>query len=533
MIVLGLHKDPWHNTGAAVIKINEESREVVMLSEERIDRKKDSRAFPQKATEACMEYFGIKSVNEIDLVVLDHIANKDWQIDEFKTPCRKDTFLNQIDEGKIRVIDHHLSHACSTYYSSGFKDSAILIVDGRGSSAETQSLYEAKNGTVKLVDKTQKIGIGLLYSAVTQAIGFGLLQEGKTMGLAPYGEHINDAIFNFNGKFEGISTDYSSICVEGKYSLKGYSPAQFETESQRARAAFEVQDECEKAMLHLARYAKQKTGSNHLCISGGVGLNSVANYKILSAGIFDDVFINPACSDTGIPLGNALWGAHMELGLEYRQELVSPYTGPRYQQSNYAQAAAFARENGCEITEGADVLDIFAQMLAENKIGSICSGRSEMGPRALGNRSIVMSPLLAENKDILNSRVKHREAFRPFAPVALEEIASEYFEIDRPSPYMLLVPRVRIEKREIIPAVTHVDGTGRLQTVAPQSETIYRRILERFYKLTGVPVLLNTSFNVNNEPIVETPDDAVKCFLSTDIDFLLLGDNILVRKIRR
>lgn len=531
MIVLGLHKDPWHNTGAAIVKIGDKGREIVMLSEERLDRKKDSRSFPQRSAEACMEYFGISNFDDIDLVVLDHIVTTDWKNDEFKTPCKKDTFLNQIDEKKIRVIDHHLSHACSTYYASGFKDSAILIVDGRGSSAETQSLYEAKDGVVRLIEKTQNIGIGLLYSAVTQAIGFGLLQEGKTMGLAPYGEHVKERIFDFGGKFNGISTDYSSVCVEGKYDLKGYDSSKFQTQDQKARAAYEVQHECEQAMLYLAKYAKEKTGMSHLCISGGVGLNSVANYKILSAGIFEDVFINPACSDTGIPLGNALWGAHVELGSKYQQDLISPYMGPIYDEASYRRAANIAREQGCEIIEDAKVLDTFSQMLAENKIGSICSGRSEMGPRALGNRSIVMSPLLAKNKDILNSRVKHREAFRPFAPVALEEHTAEYFEIDRPSPYMLLVPYVRMEKRSVIPAVTHADGTGRLQTVSEQSETIYRRVLERFYKLTGVPVLLNTSFNVNKEPIVETPDDAVRCFLSTDIDFLLLGEKILIKKV--
>lgn len=530
MIILGLHKDPWHNTGAAIVKVDGGVRKIVMVSEERFDRVKDSRSFPRLSIEACMHDFDVKDIGEFDLVVLDYIVSKDWRNDRFKKPCEIDTLLEKVDPEKIRVIDHHLSHACSVYYSSGFKDSAILVVDGRGSSAETQSLYVARKGEVKLVERTEKIGIGLLYAAVTQAIGFGLLQEGKTMGLAPYGANVQDRIFNFGGRYEGISTDYSAICVEGSYELRGIDPEKIKSFDQKARAAYEVQLECEQAMLHLAKYAREETGLNHLCISGGVGLNSVANYQILSSGIFKDVFINPACSDTGIPLGNALWGCHMEKGNAYRYGLISPYTGPSYTEESYKVAAARTRDHGCEILQGRDVIKEFAKLLTQNKIGSICWGRSEMGPRALGNRSIVMSPTRSENKDILNSRVKHREAFRPFAPVVLEERVTEYFEIDRPSPYMLFVPYVKKHMRSKIPAVTHADGTGRLQTVSSNSETIFRKILEYFYEMTDIPVLLNTSFNVNKEPIVESPEDAVRCFLSTDIDFLLLGNEVLVKK---
>lgn len=530
MIVLGLHKDPWHNTGAAIVKIEGGKRRVVMVSEERFDRVKDSRAFPSRSVEACMHDFGVKNIGEFDLVVLDYIVSTDWRNDQHKKPCEKDTILDNVDPERIKVIDHHLAHACSTYYSSGFEEAAILIVDGRGSSAETQSLYVARNGKVSLVERTDKIGIGLLYAAVTQAIGFGLLQEGKTMGLAPYGADVQEKIFDFCGKYEGIATDYSSICVEGSYELKGFGTERIATFEQKARAAYEVQMECERAMLHLARYARETTGLKHLCISGGVGLNSVANYQILSSGIFEDVFINPACSDTGIPLGNALWGVHMEKGYRYQRELISPYVGPSYAAETYDIAAKSAIAHGCEIVKGADITQEFARLLTQNKIGSVCWGKSEMGPRALGNRSIVMSPTRPENKDILNSRVKHREAFRPFAPVVMEEYVTGYFEIDRPSPYMLFVPYVKEHVRSKIPAVTHVDGTGRLQTVAPDSETIFRKILEHFYVMTHVPVLLNTSFNVNREPIVESPQDAVRCFLSTDIDFLLLGNELLVKK---
>lgn len=535
MIVLGLHKDPWHNSGAAMIRENGSGVRFANLAEERCNREKDSRKFPILSTQACMKELGVTSIHDVDLVMMDYIMTPDWRNDQYRRPCDTDNFLAEIDSEKIHMVNHHLAHASTVFYSSGFESAAVLIVDGRGSKKETQSLFRATPDGIELIESTDKIGIGLLYAAVTNAIGFGLLQEGKTMGLAPYGADIRKQIFTFPRAYKGIVTDYSSVCVEDSYEM-GAPHEPILTFEDKARGAFEIQQECESALLHLARYAFERTGSKYLCLSGGVALNSVANYKILRAGIFKDIFINPAASDTGIPLGAALHGYHQIGKRPKNYAQISPYLGPNYDEERIRNAIEAFRgatynpeafQGFKLVSEGA--LDRAADLLAANKIVGCLHGRSEMGPRALGNRSILMSPLVAENKDVLNSQVKHREAFRPFAPAILEEFTEQYFEIDRTCPFMLLVPTVIDDKRKVIPAVTHVDGTGRLQTVNKEFNPHFYRIIEEFYKRTGVPVLLNTSFNVAREPIVETPEDAIRCFLGTGIDALLIGEYLLLK----
>lgn len=527
MKVLGLHKDPWHNSGASVICKEGNRIEFINLSEERCNREKDSRKFPLLSTEACMKEAGIEDYSEFDLVVLDYLINgNDFKKDYFNTICSQSNFLDNVSPSRIHIINHHLAHAYNVFYSSGFQKSAVLIVDGRGSDKETQSLYIAdKKEGINLLEKTSTIGIGLLYAAITHKIGFGLLQEGKTMGLAPYGAKVKKKFFEFPQLYNGIVTDYSSVCIEDSYEMSVNHPP-IETFEDKARAAFEVQQECESAMIHLATYAKERTGVDSLCISGGVGLNSVANYKILQSRIFKDVFINPAASDTGISLGAALYGFHNVLKQDSDYSGISPYLGPSY--TDQEIRTAIKKFNGFSLIE-ADAFSSAAEMISQNKILGFFHGRSEMGPRALGNRSIIMSPLIAENKDVLNARVKFREAFRPFAPATLAEYAHEYFLIDRESPYMLFVPLVKEDKINKIPAVTHVDGTGRLQTVTREFNGKFYDIIKSFYEKTGVPVLLNTSFNVAGEPIVETPEEAIKCFLGTDIDALLIEDYLLVK----
>ncbi len=529
MIILGLHKDPWHNTGAAIIRDDGDGPQFAFVSEERLNRKKDSRKFPYGAIKACMRQLNIKSPKEFDLVVIDHIISDNWREDTVNNKPIELSFFKEIDDEKIVVINHHLAHACSTFYSSSYDSAAVLIVDGRGSQKETQTLFQASvaKNEIKLLEKTEALGIGLLYATMTEKIGFKILQEGKTMGLAPYGENAGRKLFNFTPEFDGIKTDYSSMMVDGKHELnEQFEGVQVNNFEDKAVASFDVQSECENAMLHLAKYAKEKTGEDYLCLSGGVALNSVSNYKIQQSGLYKDIFINPACSDTGIPLGCALYGYHIHMKQPKTYTEINPYLGPEYSQEDVDNA--IEQFEGFDVSEG-DVLAQAAQMLADNKIVSVHQGRCEMGPRALGNRSILMSPLKAENKDILNHRVKHREAFRPFAPAALEEHASEYFELDVPSPYMLFVPKVKADKRELLAAVTHVDGTGRLQTLTKERNNHFYNIVEAFSKITGVPVILNTSFNVAGEPIVETPADAIRCFLGTDIDALLIGNKLLIK----
>ncbi len=531
LFVLGIHKDPWHSTGASLVSERDGKVDVVCIAEERLDRKKDSRAFPELAVAACLKHAGLASVAELDLVVVDYICHgDDWRKDFINKPCRTDVFLTEIDPAKIRVINHHLAHAAASYFSSTFSEAAILVVDGRGSDKETQSLFVGRGNEIQLRDKSTAIGIGLLYAAITQLIGFGLLQEGKTMGLAPYGSPAAagariERLLPMRGKCAGVGVDYGELCIEGSYGLR--VPIDVATPERKAQAAFEVQEECEREMLRLAAYARDSTGLENLCLGGGVGLNSVANYKILKANIFDELSINPACSDTGIALGAALWGYHALLGRPRLAAPLTPFVGPGYSEQDLQDA--MVPHGDLYRISGSASFDKAADLLARNFIVGCFQGRSEMGPRALGNRSIFMSPLKAENKDILNARVKFREPFRPFAPACMLEHVQEYFEIACPSPYMLFVPDVRPEKRDIIPAVTHVDGTGRLQTLTAELNPVFYRLASLFKQRTGVPVLLNTSFNVSGEPIVETPADAVRCFRNTNIDALLLGEHLILK----
>ena len=397
----------------------------------------------------------------------------------------------------------------------------------RQRSRETQSLFYGSGNDITLIESTDKIGIGLLYASVTDAIKSWFSPRGKTMGLAPYGGGLLDggAMFEFNGQFHGIETDYSDFCEEGSYQIKRDLPP-FDSFEAKAQGAFEVQAECERAMLHLAEHAFKVTGSKNLCISGGVGLNSVANHKIYEARLFDKVFINPAASDTGIPLGAALYGLHKIKGQEKTYGEISPYLGPTY--SVDAINTAIEMFDGYEVIRD-NAVQLACEILANNKILARFEGRSEIGPRALGHRSILMSPLQAENKDTLNAKVKFRESFRPFAPAVLEELSNEYFEIDCSCPYMLMIPKVRPEKLTVVPATTHVDGTARLQTVTKARNGAFYDLIHGFYEHTGVPVLLNTSFNIAGEPIVETPEDAIKCFSATAIDALLIEDTLLIK----
>lgn len=526
MKILGLHKDPWHNTGACVMVGDGPSPEFAFLSEERIDRVKDSRAFPAGSARACMDELGIGSVDEFDAVVMDYIVrDDDWRLDQARRPCSTENFLRGIDPSKIHMVDHHLCHAYSTFMTAPFEDAAILIVDGRGSNRQTQSLFMGRGNSIELIEMTDTIGIGLLYAAMTQHIGFDLLQEGKTMGLAPFGAAGDTSVYQFQGRFDGVITEYSEVCNDGNYSFKVDMP-RAKTFEEQALGAYAVQQECERAMLHLAAYAKKMTGAKHLCISGGVALNSVANHAVYTSGIFEDVFINPAASDTGIPLGAAFYGYHALGGLPRKAQEVTPYTGPSY--SDVRTSSAIASFNGYEVVDE-NAMERAIDLLADNKIVGRFEGRSEMGPRALGHRSLMMSPLRAENKDIMNARVKFREAFRPFAPIVMEEHANEYFVIDRPCKYMLMVPPVRPDKINVIPAVTHVDGTARVQTVTPDFNGRLYDILQAFRDRTGVPVLMNTSYNVAGEPIVETPEDAIKCFIGNNIDALFINEVLLIK----
>ena len=487
-----------------------------------------------------------RSADEVDLVVANDFLNRVYSL-RFRD--------------RVHWIGHHLSHAASTFYTSPFDSAAVLVMDGRGSAVPTQdgmrgetiTFYSAGPGGLRTL--RQQLGrvtvadvrsedpyedsVGWMYEAVSKSIGFmssrtKMGEPGKTMGLAPYGSprYVTAVAETFQlgeGSFRQ-STEQQIALRELIARELAQAGDGLGRDTVRADFAFAVQACTERVVIEMARWLHQQTGQRRLCLAGGVALNSVANFKLLEQTPFDELYIVPAAGDSGTGLGAALYGCH-EIGGYPRQvasAAFSPFLGPRYGAAAIDQAiAGYAGQLRAERPA-----DMCAQVAAELAAGAVVGwfqGRSEIGPRALGNRSILADPRPADMKDRLNAKVKHREAFRPFAPVVLADRQAEFFTSAVPACYMLLVPDVRPDKRAVIPAVTHVDGSARLQTATRELNRPLYELLSAFDRRTGVPVLLNTSFNDNNEPIVETPGDAIRCFLGTEMDLLVLGD-LVVRK---
>ncbi|MGE6575985.1 carbamoyltransferase family protein [Paenibacillus xylanexedens] len=477
-------------------------------------------------------------------------------------------FLNEVYYLKYKdrephLINHHLAHAASTYYSSNFEEAAILVMDGGGSSfllndilyGETISFYRGHGKEIteikkikgkitknpkKDLDSAFEDSLGFLYSITSECIGFisskGFAEPGKTMGLAPYGTptYIDrfGEFFSFTeeGDFRQTRQQQDQMA---EFIMNTLASSQSEQEQQQRKAdfAYAAQYYTEKIIIALCNFLYQKTKCNRLCLAGGVALNSVANYKILQHTPFKEVFVIPATGDNGTAIGAAMYGYYhiLNQSRNVSSELFNPYLGVAYD-TNTVLNSLKKYEDKIKWKEVENVYRDAARLLADGNIIGWFQGRSEIGPRALGNRSILADPRDKGMKDKINSKVKHREAFRPFAPIILEEKQSEYFSTTHPSYYMLFVPEVLQSKRDEIPAVTHVDGTGRLQTVTRQLNMELYSVVEEFYRQTGTPVLLNTSFNDNGEPIVETPEDAICCFLNTGLDMLFIHNFLISRK---
>lgn len=462
---------------------------------------------------------------------------------------------------RVVRINHHLAHAYSTFAASGYTEAAILVCDNAGSLlegarrgggrkvAETVSFFRGGPDGIDLLDRvagehavdgsseseffqpgltdnslgqfyrSASLAIGLSYTAVGG--GHPVSEDGKTMGLAPYGdERFLDDVAQLVTLEPGGGIAISAEKCEQRFAalIEG---GDFAAKAALARAAQEV---LERALVHCARSLYERTGAKYLCIAGGVGLNSVANGRILRETPFEQVFVVPAAGDNGISLGCAYYAAHELAGVPMAQlpVLENAYLGPEYSAAaeEAAISAAGLTPEPCE-----DLPSRVADLLAEGKLIGWYDGRSEFGPRALGHRSILAAPFPASVRDKLNDEVKFREWFRPFAPVVPAERAAEYFEIDQESPFMLVVAKVR--KPEAIPGVTHVDGTARLQTLRAETNPRLYAVLEHFNARTGTPVLLNTSFNVAGQPIVETPAEAVTAFVGMKLDYLVVGDRLI------
>jgi carbamoyltransferase len=462
---------------------------------------------------------------------------------------------------RMTVINHHLAHAYSAFPASGFTEAAVLVTDNSGSlvrgdktgggfrEAETITFFQAGRDGIKVIDKVvgqhyledgsgsgyyqpgvTDNSLGHFYRAASLAIGLAYLapsakypvsEDGKTMGLAPYGDkRFVDDVLDLVTLLPGGGVRIDARQVSSTFA-KLVESGSFEDKAALARAAQEV---LETALLHCARALAERTGARDLCIAGGVGLNSVANGRILRETDFERVFIVPAAGDNGISLGCAYYGLHQFGGVPFdaMPSIANAYLGPDYPASRIAGALA---EAGFSASAPDDLPSRVAGLLADGKLVGWFDGGSEFGPRALGHRSILSAPFPASVRDHLNDNVKFREWFRPYAPIIAEHRAAEHFDVSQPSPYMLIVAGVKQPAR--MPAITHVDGTARLQTIDQASNPRIFATLAAFEDLTGCPVLLNTSFNVAGQPIVETPQDAISAFAGMNLDYLVMGERLV------
>ena len=540
--ILGIQSYANHDTGASIIRYKKDKKpEYVAISEERLLRKKFPYTFPLLSIIYCMNHFNIKNINQIDFLVSDWIRVKKWLRSGPAYNYKEFDYIKEkfkFDKKKIYQISHHLAHAASTYYSSNFNSSSILIVDGNGSDVETNSYFKGTGKKIKLIDTYRYHGIGNTYSAVTKNIlNLGTGGEGKTMGLSSYGK--KDPNIKIDYKFKGIETNFSKFVLRMPRSdMLGNENKNFKTNFIKKKIkqankknimnkvyrnwAYEIQNVAEKTMIHLGKDIFKRIKSDNLCLAGGVALNCVANEKLFQKSKFKEMFIFPASSDSGVPFGLAAWGYYNLAKEKKKIAFNNAFTGSVYSSNEIVKLLSNHKIPFKNINDTG-----IAQLISNGKVIGNFNGASEYGPRALGNRSILGDARNPKMRDHINIKVKHREIFRPFAPAILEEKSKDYFDISY-SPFMLRASDCKKTKK--IPSAIHVDGTARVQTVNKKQNKKFYNIINSFYKITGVPVILNTSFNDAGEPLVETPLDAIICFLKTDIDCLVLNNFLIEKK---
>jgi len=577
MNILGINA--YHGNASAAIVCD--GRLVAAVEEERFNRVKYAAGFPAQAIRFCLKEAGL------ELKDIDHVAVPRNPYARLGTKLfyamRMPSFARErikvlakftgipealaqafdTDPAKIAAkfhrIEHHQAHLASAFFVSPFERAALLSADGLGDFAST--MWGAGEGSRMKIDGAIAFphSLGLFYSAVTQYLGFLKFgDEYKVMGLAAYGEAEQLEAFRdivrANGDGFRLGLDYFTHHRSGPEMSwaeadktptmgKMFSEAmerrlgpkrnpEEPLEQRHRNLASALQARLEEVYLGMLKKLAERTGLKAVCLAGGVAFNCVANGKIFDATGFEQVYVHPAAGDGGLAVGAAFFVWHQILGRPRSFLMDHAYWGPGYtrDQTRRAIDASGLAQNGWRVDELAEdkLMERTAAIVADGKILGWFQGRAEWGPRALGNRSIVADPRRPEMKEILNQRIKHREIFRPFAPSILAESTGKWFEKSHPSPFMTLAYSVRPEKREKIPAPTHVDGTGRLQTVTREANPRYWSLIKAFEQLTGVPVVLNTSFN-DNEPIVCRPEEALDCFQRTQMDALVLGDFLITR----
>ena len=563
----------YHDSAAALLK---DGKVISAVEEERFSRKKFDDEFPELAIDFCLKEAGISS-NQLDYVAFydKPVLKFERLLDNYIAVAPKGlfSFLDVIPKwlhkrlwikneirnylkgfsGTIIFPEHHMSHAAHTFFTSPFDEAAILSVDGVGEWT-TSSFGKAYDTTIELThDIRWPHSVGLFYSAFTYFLGFKVNEgEYKLMGLSAYGKPkyydlICDKLIDIKSdgsihlNMEYFAFTYDKVMTNQNFSeLFGIPPRKEDSKAEQIHydIAASVQLVLEDILLKMADHVYKKTGMKNLCFGGGVALNGVANNRILNDGPFENLHIPPSPGDGGSAVGCAQYSYFCYT--KNKREIMpnaeriknNIYVGPSYSND---EIKLFLDKNAIQykFLETNSLLETTAKLISEQNVVGWFQGKMEWGPRALGNRSILADPRTKEMKDILNEKIKHRESFRPFAPSILEEFTSDYFEFasgrfSEILPYMLLVARVK--KPDKIPAVTHVDGTGRLQTVSRNINPLYYDLINKFFKITNVPVVVNTSMNVRGEPIVNTPQHALNMLTKTDMDYLVIGNYIIQRQ---
>jgi len=559
----------YHDSAAAILK---DGHVVAAVEEERFSRKKFDDGFPRMAIDWCLKEAGITPEQINSVAFYDKPVLKfERLLDNYiaVAPRGLYSFLNVIPkwlhkrlwikeeikkhmrgyQGNIIFPEHHMSHAAHTFFTSPFDEAAILTVDGVGEWS-TSSFGSAENTSIKLTNDIRwPHSIGMFYSAFTYFLGFKVNEgEYKLMGLSAYGKPKyydlilneildvkNDGSLHLNLKYFAFT--YDKVMTNQKFAELFGIPRR-EEDAKAEQIHYDIgasaQKVLEDIMLKMVNHVHKKTGMKNLCLGGGVALNGVANYRILKEGPFESVHIPPSPGDGGSAVGCAqyLYYIHKKQRRIIVQDHAkriqeNVYVGPSFSND---EIKSFLEENNIdyEYLTREQLLQTTAKLISEQNVVGWYQGKIEWGPRALGNRSILADPRDSKMKDVLNEKIKHRELFRPFAPSILEEYVSEYFDLTIPSPYMLFVAKVK--KPDKIPAVTHVDGTGRLQTVSREANPLYYDLINDFYKITGVPVVVNTSMNVRGEPIVNTPEQAYAMIIKTEMDYIMMGNYMIQRR---
>ncbi len=576
MYILGINA--YHgDSSACLIK---DGKIINAIEEERIRRIKHWAGFPSEAIKFCLNDAGI-TIRDIDYITLGRnpsahlgkkivsslkkLANfkfiKDRVANIKKVTSLKSEIANALDlredeiRAEIKHIEHHRSHLASAFFASPFEEAAIMSIDGFGDFSSTM-IAVGKGNKIEIIDSvTYPHSLGIFYTAFTQFLGFPWYgDEYKVMGLAPYGEpKYLDKMHNIvrlkdNGLFEldesyfihstegvAMTWDEGSPFIGRIFSdkiIKEFGKPRDKDEpltQYHKDLAASVQKHCENVIFHVLNHLQKRTGIKNICIAGGVAQNSVANGKVLQVTDFEKIYIPSAGYDAGTAVGSALWQYHQNLGMDNRNFIRNADYGARYTDGEIENVLKANNIKYTLYNDENQTIEQTAELLANGAVLGWFQGRTEFGPRALGNRSVLVHPGRLDAKDLINSKIKRRESFRPFAPSILREYVNEYFEQEDDVYFMEKVFQIRLEKRAGLPAVTHVDGSGRLQTVHKDVSPKYYALIDKFREKTGLPILLNTSFN-ENEPIVNHPKEALDCFLRTEMDALVMGNFLITRK---